>query len=640
MSPRTSLTYMAMLAFAMLSLYASSLVPNLATVESQAVRIFLLSAGAGALVALSYSVVRNLGSRSLPRNDGGPLQPDPRARRPSLKPLTEDRLVRFVTARGRLKKLAEFRAKRFSLLLSQAGVIGNPYTMAARSITNAIITAAALVPAAASLSLLVWRPLALLVAIPALVYVYPEVRLRNKRGERQEGVERELPFFSILVNVLGSAGVPLYTIFKDVAETRIFRAIRGEALLVKRDVEVFGMDPNESFERLASYHPSKKFSTLLYGYTAKVRSGGDIPSYLTSESGSLLRGLEESWTMYAGRAGIIGSLMVTVFGVLPLLLLVLGIFSPATAVVGLTAFAIIGVPIFTILLVFMAGRMQPVGEEPLTGAPVRSLLLSLPGLALGLLTGELWLGAASMLFLFFTVYGYSVMEQRREAKEIDEALPEFMKDVMEFKRQEYDLNRAVLAIAAHDRYTPSFDRLLSRVAAQLKTGTPLDEVSVDPRTRLGRMTFFILGQMSRSGGGTIDTVYQLTAYTTKVVEMKRNTQAEMRPYMMLSYIAPLLLAFGITFIGAVLTSFSSRVRPGLAAAHLGSLSIGTIPPQLFQVSDLLIVVSAAALGIIGAKMTDFTVKNTLRASANVVIAVVATYTLTALNLASLFHFGV
>ncbi len=639
MSPRTSLTYMAMLAFAVLSLYASSLVPNLATVESQALRIFLLSAGAGALVALSYSVVRDFGSRSLPRNDSGP-QVNQRVRRPSLKPLTEDRLVRFVTARGRLKKLAEFRAKRFSLLLSQAGVIGNPYTMAARSITNAIMTAAALVPAAAFLSLLVWRPLALLVAIPALVYVYPEVQLRSKRGERLEGVERELPFFSILVNVLGSAGVPLYTIFRDVADTRIFRAIRGEALLVKRDVEVFGMDPNESFERLASYHPSKKFSTLLYGYTAKVRSGGDIPSYLMGESGSLLRGLEESWTMYAGRAGIIGSLMVTVFGVLPLLLLVLGIFSPATAVVGLTAFTIIGVPTFTILLVFMAGRMQPVGEEPLTGAPVRSLLLSLPGLALGLLTGELWLGAASMLFLFFTVYGYSVMEQRREAKEVDEALPEFMKDVMEFKRQEYDLNRAVLAIAAHDKYTRSFDRLLSRFAAQLKTGTPLDEVSVDPRTRLGRMTFFILGQMSRSGGGTIDTVYQLTAYTTKVVEMKRNTQAEMRPYMMLSYISPLLLAFGITFIGAVLTSFSSRVRPGLSAAHLGSLSIGTIPPQLFQVSDLLIVVSAAALGIIGAKMTDFTVKNTLRASLNVVIAVVATYALTALNLASLFHFGV
>ena len=68
----------------------------------------------------------------------------------------------------------------------------------------------------------------------------------------------------------------------------------------------------------------------------------------------------------------------------------------------------------------------------------------------------------------------------------------------------------------------------------------------------------------------------------------------MRPYVILSYISLLLLAFGVTFIGAVITSFSNRVRPGLTATHLSDISIGTVPPQLFQVSDVLIVVSVAA----------------------------------------------
>ena len=40
-------------------------------------------------------------------------------------------------------------------------------------------------------------------------------------------------------------------------------------------------------------------------------------------------------------------------------------------------------------------------------------------------------------------------------------------------------------------------------------------------------------------------------------------------------------------------------------------------------SDLLIVVSAAALGLIGAKVTDLTVRNTWRASLNVALAVAA-----------------
>ncbi|MGD0396011.1 MAG: type II secretion system F family protein [Nitrososphaerales archaeon] len=684
MNRRFNRTYLTMLAFAILSLYASSLVPNPTTIGSQVEALFLLNAGLGALVALFYSIVRNLSFGSLSKNG---LQLDLRlpaavvttsmalallyayrtggedwlfvpvpalliftalslrniypfrgtVQRPSLKPLTEDKFVKFVTARGRLKKLAEFRAQRFSLLLSQSGVIGNPYTMAAKSITQAIIAAMVLVPAAVLLGLLVWYPLALLVLVPAFVYIYPEMQLRSKRGERQEGVERELPFFSILVNVLGSAGVPLYAIFKDVADTKIFRAIKGEALLVKRDVEVFGMDPTASFERLASYHPSKKFSTFLYGYTSKVRSGGDIPLYLQGESGSLLRELEESWTRYASRAGVIGSMMITVFGVIPLMLLVVGMFSPGESTIGLTAFTAVGVPLFTILLVFMAGRMQPVGEEPLVGNGRRSFLLSIPGLGMGLVTGELWLAAASALFLFLVLYGFSVNEQRKEMNEIDEALPEFMKDLTEFKRQEYDLNKAIMSIAAHDRYNPSFDRVLAGVAAQLKAGVPLNEQGIDPRSRLGRMVFFVLGQMWHSGGGTVDTMHQLTAYTTKVVEMRKNTRAEMKPYIILSYISPILLVFGVAFMSGVLSSFSSTIKPGLAGAHLLGVSIGTIPPQLLEVSKLLVVVSSAALGIIGAKMTDYTVKNTLRPSGNVLVAAVVTYVLSSVNLASLLH---
>jgi flagellar protein FlaJ len=123
------------------------------------------------------------------------------------------------------------------------------------------------------------------------VYVYPELRLRERANQRQEGVEKELPFFSIMVNVLCSAGMPLYSIFEGITGTKIFASMKREALLVRRDVRVFGADPNSTFERIASDHPSKRFSLFLNGYTSKVRSGGDIPAYLTGESGQLLREL-------------------------------------------------------------------------------------------------------------------------------------------------------------------------------------------------------------------------------------------------------------------------------------------------------------------------------------------------------------
>jgi hypothetical protein len=108
-----------------------------------------------------------------------------------------------------------------------------------------------------------------------------------------------------------------------------------------------------------------------------------------------------------------------------------------------------------------------------------------------------------------------------------------------------------------------------------------------------------------------------------MIQMRRSATAEMRPYLVLSYASPLLLAFGVTFVSAILTTFSARVGPGLASVRLGAFQVGSVPPGLTQVSDLLIVVSAAALGLIGAKVTDLTVRNTWRASLNVALAVAA-----------------
>ncbi|MDA4129058.1 MAG: type II secretion system F family protein [Thaumarchaeota archaeon] len=682
---RRTILQLLLLAFALLTLYSYANLVSLNTLGSQLEGVFLLNLSLCGVMALLYSLARNLSflgnvSNNLLAYDlripvviiagstavslyyayhtfgsdwlfiplpallvftvlviRGVYPLKGTTRIPSSETIMEEKVVKLVAGKDRLRLLAEYRAKRFSSLLAKSGVIGNPYLLAASSVRRSFLAAIISIPAALAFGLLVWYPILLLAIVPGIIYVAPELRLKDRAGERRVGVERELPFFSILVNVLGSAGVPLYTIFVSVANTKIFKFIRNESLLIKRDVTIFGTNPIESFENLASYHPSRKFASFLYGYTSKVRSGGDIPSYLLGESGTLLRALEETWNRYSSRAGIIGSMMITIFGVIPMILLIVGIFSPATSIIDLTIFALLGVPTFTVMLVFMASRMQPVGEEPLVGNPKRSLVLAAPGLVLGLLTREAWLGAASTLFLFLTVYGFSVVKQQREMREMEEALPEFTKDLMEFKRQDYDLTRSILAIAAHNRYTSSFDKVLSGIAAQLRVGTPLNEVTVDPKSKLARLVLFVLGQMGHSGGGTVETVYQLSTYTTRVVEMKKNTKAEMRPYVLLSYFSPVMIAFGVTFISGVLNSFSSLVQPGLASIHVANLAVGTVPSQLREVSNLLIVVSSAALGIIGAKMLDLTVKNTLRASMNVMLATSVAYLFTQINITSLLH---
>jgi archaeal flagellar protein FlaJ len=536
---------------------------------------------------------------------------------------------------GGLRGFLEWRSARIAGLLRQSGLIGNPVVLAAESAVLTLLAAAICVPVAVLLAARVSPVFALVGLAPVAAYLGPEVRLREKVSARKEGVERELPFFSILVNVLGSAGVSLHSIFDSLADSSMFDAMKSEALLVKRGVEIFGEDPIDSFERISATHPSRKFGDFLLGYSSKVRSGGDIPIFFAGESGALLRELEAGWTMYASRVGVVGSMMVTMFGVVPLLLLIVGFFSPAASTVALLVFALLAVPVLASLLVVLAARMQPATDRQPGGRWKPALAVAGLGLASAEFLG-LWLGAALSLLVFFAAYGVSARGARKEMSQVDEALPRFMKDLMEFKRQEYDLTKSLVTIGTRSKYSPAFDRFLGKAVSELRSGTPLDEVKADPGTRLSRLVFFVLGQMAYSGGGTVDTMFQLSQYAGKVVEMKKSVQAEMKPYLILSYLTPVLLVFGVAFVGAILSTFTIPLRvPGSVQVFGQGAGAGT--GGLLQAADLLIVSTAAALGIVGAKITDFTVRNTLGASTNVAIAVGATLLVPLLNLHALLH---
>ncbi len=522
-----------------------------------------------------------------------------------------------------MERAVMWRARHFSGLVKRSGEAWNPAVVASTSVKGAVKASLVATPFAVVCGYLVSPWLLLIASAPLVPLLSPELRLRDRVAQRREGVERELPFFSVVVNVLAGAGVPLYTIMRDIAKNGAFEGIGREALFVSRDVNMFGMTPIDSLERLAANHPSAKFGDFLLGYTSKVRSGGDVAAYLSSESGALLESLEEGWSRYVARVGVVGSMMITAFGVVPLLLMVVGVFSPAFSAFGLIIFTGVGVPLVTVCLLLLAGRMQPAQGERVTGRPWMSLALGLPGILLGVPLASVWVSAAAFLVIFFTAYGLSVRKELAARRDLEEGLVQFLKDLLEYKRQEYDLARAVVAIEANGKYNGVFEEFLAHVTSQLRAGVPLDEVKVECQSRIGRLVFLALGQMSRSGGGTVDTVYQISRFAERMREMKRSASAEMKPYLILSYISPLLLAFGVAFVGGILSSFSTVTRAELGGASLGAIQIGRIPQNMAQVSDLLIVVTAAALGLVGAKMTDMTVRNTLKASINVALAVAA-----------------
>jgi hypothetical protein len=105
--------------------------------------------------------------------------------------------------------------------------------------------------------------------------------------------------------------------------------------------------------------------------------------------------------------------------------------------------------------------------------------------------------------------------------------------------------------------------------------------------------------------------------------MKKSAAAEIRPYQILAYISPLLLSFGIAFVGSVLSRLNRSAGPAIAGLGVNMAQGSASQFPLGQISDFLIIVSAAALGLVSAKISDFTAKNTLKASVNVALAIAA-----------------
>jgi flagellar protein FlaJ len=229
-----------------------------------------------------------------------------------------------------------------------------------------------------------------------------------------------------------------------------------------------------------------------------------------------------------------------------------------------------------------------------------------------------WLCLAASLAAATALYGATALLQMREINATEKALPQFLRDVTEYRKMGYDITRAIMRIAEENTYNPVFDSLLDGVARQLVLGLRLSEVKIPPRSWLAKMSFFLLGQVVESGGGTVKSLELLTNFINLVVRVKRETKASMRLYQFLSLITPITLSFITALMASLLTAFSVTLIPGVEAGMLGE--IGQVPQALVNQCYLLVIVSSICAALLSAKAVDLTAKNTLWIAVNLIIA--------------------
>jgi len=535
--------------------------------------------------------------------------------KPKIKPLTMEFPVSFVSNRRRLRSLAEKMSLNLAGDVLATGKTLSPYRFAARFLFYTLLSLFISVPVGVALAILVHPALLVVMAIPAVPLAYPKISLRSVVGDKKRALEDEVPFFTVFASILQSVGISLYNSFLAVIGRGIFKWIERDALMIKRNVDFFFRSPIESLEEIGRIHPNEKMRTLILGYTSEYRSGGDVASYLEAKADDYLKDMEFRWRSYAERATDLGETIISLLFVFPMMILMSAFIFPGQALT-MTGFVLtMIIPLITSVVFGVTHSMQPKTYNIIGGDLKLSTASGLAAfISAYMLKSPLWLCTATSLSAAAAIYGAAVLMQIREITAMEKVLPRFLRDITEYKKMGYDINKALVKVSEENTYNPVFDSVLQVVVRQIDLGVRLSEVEVPSRSWLVRMTFFLLAEVVESGGGTARCFEILTNFVNQIVRVKRETKSSMRIYQILSIFTPVGLGLVTALMFTLLTAFSSTITP---AVEVGILTqIAEVPHALMEMAYLLIITSSVCVSLLSTKSVDLTAKNTLWITVN------------------------
>ncbi|MEM1922048.1 MAG: type II secretion system F family protein, partial [Desulfurococcaceae archaeon] len=459
-----------------------------------------------------------------------------------------------------IRTLKPEESTRLAELVRTAGIAASPSLIMSKYIAIAIMFSFLLIPVTVLIGFSIMFGLIeldiamiivglLVIGIVTAMY-YPYIKLSQLKNERKRLVERDLPFFAIYTSILQSAGLFIDNAFRRLIGHPLFPGIEREGRLLERDIKL-GKDPLEALSSLALGHPSKKFKDFVFGYTSVVKSGWDALSYLSMRIKEYTQEMKFNWRVYSERTGGLGELLVTTFLMTTTLFVLIAVVLPYDVGTLMSLFNFLLLPLITVVMIQSMDALVPQPRIKdmysinilLVGATPFIVLIALSMLELD---PVLTLEATFISALLALGINYQI--QHAEVKSIESALPEFLRDVTEYRKIGFPLLRAFFMIKETNRkYNKYFDRLLDIILAQLRAGIRLNRVRVPTRSWLGKFVFWLLGEIEDTGGGTPAVLEEFTSLITDLLDARETAKKGLRLYNILSYITPVFLLMFVAF---------------------------------------------------------------------------------------------
>lgn len=476
---------------------------------------------------------------------------------------------------------------------------------------------------------------------------YADMKVKNNRDKKTRG--------SLLIfNKKSSKQVKE----EEKVEMEYIKAVPREFLKIHRDFVLFNMPPEEAIVREAKDHPSKVFERLLLGAVSISKSGGSLMEFMNRITVEVMEELKRKWENFGKAASNLGELALLFLLIVPLFSIWFAV-SSNNPVYGTDSVSFFMVPLIGFALYMYLAFSAPPEDIKINGdikkggiALAISIILLAVLTILKILSPKgllLWIYFEIPVMAFSFFYGYSAYQRIKARNEADEKLPIFVRSVAELirstgdnlfnalrKLQEGDLLSSTLVKAT--TFGKLIDDTISRyISSMITIG------NFNPRTDswILNTVFRNLMEMDRQGVLRYNIFTRLAEITDAYYDAIMAKKRSLYMFVGAAAIAPAIMAGVIVMTVYVLHSISGLVQipnlnlqstngiaipsglTGLLNFFTAFINIGNDVNEMLPTLELMIAETGVIFGLLYAKASDGTVKNTFRVFQVSIVAVIS-----------------
>ena len=124
--------------------------------------------------------------------------------------------------------------------------------------------------------------------VPVLTFWFLTAYPGTEKKSIEKRIDQELPFSVIHMSAISGAGIEPTNIFKIIALSREYPALRKEIRKVLNQINLYGYDLVTALNNVARTTPSVKLSELFTGISTTIHSGGSLSGFFEKRAETLL----------------------------------------------------------------------------------------------------------------------------------------------------------------------------------------------------------------------------------------------------------------------------------------------------------------------------------------------------------------